>query len=51
MRFIFSSCVTVSQLSALGSAAAWAQAEFWGGAVKEGSWFATLQSAGMKMAV
>ncbi|TFK44809.1 hypothetical protein BDQ12DRAFT_717958 [Crucibulum laeve] len=32
-----------------GSAAAWAQRQFWGAAVKEGSWFAGLQSAGMKL--
>lgn len=34
-----------------GSTAAWVQAELWGGAIQEGSWFATLQSAGMKVAV
>lgn len=32
---------------AKGSAAAWAQHWFWGPAVKKGSWFAILQSAGM----
>ncbi|TFK44810.1 hypothetical protein BDQ12DRAFT_36758 [Crucibulum laeve] len=32
-----------------GSTAAWAQRTFWGGAVKEGSWFARMQSAGMKL--
>jgi len=31
-----------------GSAAAWAQKFFWGAAVKKGSWFSWLQSAGMK---
>lgn len=34
-----------------GSAAAWLQGQLWGGAIKEGSWFAILQSAGMKMAL
>jgi len=34
-----------------GSAAAWIQGQLWGGAIKEGSWFAVLQSAGMKMAL
>ncbi|EDR09058.1 uncharacterized protein LACBIDRAFT_326378 [Laccaria bicolor S238N-H82] len=46
-----SACLAVSQFSALGSTAAWVQAELWGGAIQEGSWFATLQSAGMKVAV
>lgn len=34
-----------------GSAAAWIQGQLWGGFIKEGSWFAVLQSAGMKMAL
>lgn len=34
-----------------GSAAAWAQRRFWGVAIVKGSWFAHLQSAGMKAAV
>lgn len=33
----------------IGSAAAWAQRRFWGAAVAEGSWFARLQAAGMKV--
>ncbi|KAF9793453.1 hypothetical protein BJ322DRAFT_1034738 [Thelephora terrestris] len=31
-----------------GTPAAWAQFQFWGAAVKKGSWFAILQKAGMK---
>jgi len=31
-----------------GSPAAWAQRQFWGAAVQKGSWFAILQSLGMK---
>jgi hypothetical protein len=33
----------------LGSNAAWAQRRFWGAAIAKGSWFAHLQSAGMKL--
>ena len=32
----------------LGSLAAWAQRQFWGAAVRKGSWFAILQRLGMK---
>ena len=32
-----------------GSLASWSQRRFWGAAVAKGSWFAHLQSAGMKL--
>lgn len=40
----------VVQWPKTGSAAAWLQRAFWGGAVARGSWFAILQSLGMTLA-